>query len=238
MKVKRLLAVAMAATMILGTSMVAFASETTPKTADIQDNGKGVFSTTVTTDTTFQAPIVKVVVPTATPVYLNPYKIKTTIAAVEGVNAAVTDKTDQIVSAVYTIDNVSNVPVKIDATITTTPTGAVLLDGEKDTTGLTTKWVKLTASITDATTASNKIEIDLGHKYTGKDEDVKPVITIPAGTSISKNADTGAITGTGHKANLTFTGTLNPPANVATSWTDTDKLKIVVKYDIRPQVQE
>lgn len=234
MKVKRILAVAMAATMILGSSMIAFASEAT--TADIQDNGKGVYTTSVTTNTTFQAPIVKVVVPTATPVYLNPYKIKTTIAAVEGVNAAVTDSVEQIVAGSYTISNMSNVPVKVDPTFTTTATGAVLLAGDATTDNLTTKWAKVTATITDAATASNKIEVDLAHKYTGKNDDVRPTITIPAGTGIAKDAQ-GAITGTAAKANLTFAGTLNSPANVATAWTDTDALKIVVKYDIYPQAQ-
>jgi len=235
MKVKRILAVAMVATMILGSSMIAFAQESV--TADIQDNGKGVYTTSVTTNTTFQAPIVKVVVPTATPVYLNPYKIKTTIAAVEGVNEAVTDSVEQIVAGSYTISNMSNVPVKVDPTFTATATGAVLLAGDAATEKLTTKWAKVTATITDAATASNKIDVDLAHKYTGKNDDVRPTITIPAGTDIAKS-EAGVISGTPAKANLTFTGTLNSPANVATAWTDTDTLKIVVKYDIYPQVQE
>lgn len=240
MKVKRLLAAAMAATMILGTSMVALADEPAATTADIQDNGKGVYTTSVTTDTTFQAPIVKVIVPTATPVYLNPYGIKTTIAAVEGVNAAVTDSTAQVVAATYTIQNMSNVPVKIDAAITTTATGAVLLADDATTDSLTTKWVKLKATIKGAegvtTTPAAGVTMDLAHKYTGKNDDVRPTLTVPAGTGIAKSAE-GVISGTATKAELSFVGTLNSPANVATAWTDTDKLKIVVKYDIYPQVQ-
>jgi hypothetical protein len=240
MKVKRILAAAMATTMILGTSMVAFATEPAV-TADIVDNGKGVYSTSVTTDTTFQAPIVKVIVPTATPVYLNPYGIATTIAAVEGVNAAVTNSKAQIVAATYKIQNMSNVPVKIDAAITTTATGAVLLASDATTENLTTKWVKVSASIKGATgvttTPAAGVTMDLAHKYTGKNDDVRPTLIVPAGTSIAKNADTGAITGTATIAELSFTGSLNSPANVATAWTDTDKLKIVVKYDIYPQVQ-
>ncbi len=234
MKVKRILAVAMAATMILGSSMIAFAQESV--TADIQDNGKGVYTTSVTTNTTFQAPIVKVVVPTTTPVYLNPYGIKTSIDAIANVCEAVTDSTDPIVAGAYTISNMSNVPVKVDPTFTTTATGAVLLAKDATTDNLTTKWAKVTATITDAATSSNKIEVDLAHKYTGKNDDVRPTIIIPAGTNITKDAQ-GAISGTAAKATLTFTGTLNVPSKVATAWTETDALKIVVKYDIYPQAQ-
>lgn len=234
MKVKRLLAVAMAATMILGSSTVAFASSTAPTTANIQDNGKGVFSTSVTTSTTFQAPIVKVVVPTSTPVYLNPYGIQTTIPAVEGVNAAVTNSTATVVAGVYKISNVSNVPVKIAPTITTTATGAVLVENTVTTTDLKTKWVKLSATFTDAATESNKITFDLGHKFTS--QETPPTITLPAGTGVTQ-ADNGTITGTGHEATLSFVGSLNTPENVSAAWGKSDGLKIVIKYDIYPQTQ-
>jgi hypothetical protein len=234
MKVKRLLATAVATTMILGSSMVAFA-QTTTTSADIVDNGKGVYTTSVTTNTSFQAPIVKVVVPTATPVYLNPYGIATTIDAVTGVNAVVTNSRDQIVSAEYLIHNYSNVPVKIDAAFTTTVTGCVLLAGDATTTDLKTKWVQAKVTITDAATASNKIEMDLAHKYSGKDTDVRPTLTLPAGTDIVKTE--GVISGTPADAKLKYSGSVNSPANVTTAWTDTDALKIVIKYDIYPQVQ-
>jgi hypothetical protein len=234
MKIRRFLALALAASMMIGGSLIALAEGEPATTSDIVDNGKGVFTTSVTTDTTFQAPIVKLVVPASTPVYLNPYGIKTTIAEVAGVNAAVTDSTAQIVSAIYKLNNYSNVPVKLVPTFTTTATGAVLLDGSKATEGLTTKWVKVSAELkTGSTTVTN----DLGHKYTNKEGDLLPTLTIAAGSGITKS-DAGVISGTPTEASIEFKGSVNSPANVATSWTETDKLKIVVKYDLYPQVQQ
>ncbi len=252
MKVKRILAVAMATTMIMGSSMVAFASSgssssTTPAgTATIENNGKGVYTTSTEINTTFKAPIVKMVVPASPKVILNPYGIDTPIAEVPGVSTEIATGTEaakaQIVSPVYTIKSESNVPVKVDATFTTTATGAVMVAKDTETKDLTTKWVKLNVAIagTGLTFTDNKqapaaaYSVDLAHKYTQKTDDYRPTAKFPAATFESDGTTVSAAA----EATLTFSGTLANPAKVATSWTDTDKLKIVVKYDIYPLVQE
>lgn len=244
MKVRKLLAAAIATTMVMGSSMVAFASETST-TKDIVVDSKGAYSTTTTTVSEFQEPVVKVVVPTTTPVYLNPYRIKTSIAKAEtdtSMKEAVTDSQDQIVAATYIIRNESNLDVKIVPTITTTAKGAVMIDQTKvtDTSTLTTKWVKLNAKVVEGTSgalvAGTGFNYDLGHKYTGKENDVAPTFTLKAATfegtgeSYKMKAD-GAV-----KAELNFVGTLNTPDKVATTWSEqTDSLTIVIKYDIYPQ---
>jgi len=241
--IKRLFAVVVAATMVMGTSIVALADDPAP-TQDITEN-KGVYTVTTTSTSTFKAPAVKVTVPTQPTVYLNPYGIKTKVDAVAHVNEALAETTNQITSPNYLIENYSNVPVKITASITTTATGASLLAKTaevKDKSGndLTTKWVKVQATITEKAKPTNKIEIDLGTKYDGKTDDTTvPSISITAADGSEKKAD-GTYTWTASPvvATMAFSGSLNDPSKVATSWTDTDSLKLVIKYDIKPLVQE
>lgn len=246
MKVRKLLAAAIATTMVMGSSMVAFASETsTTGTKDIVVDSKGAYSTTTTTVSEFQEPVVKVVVPTTTPVYLNPYRIKTSIAKAEtdtSMKEAVEDSQDQVVAATYIIRNESNLDVKIVPTITTTAKGAVMIDQTKvtDTSTLTTKWVKLNAKVAEGTTgaliAGTGFNYDLGHKYTGKENDVAPTFTLKAATFEGTGADYKMATDGAVKAELSFVGTLNTPDKVATTWSEqTDSLTIVIKYDIYPQ---
>jgi len=241
--IKRFFAVAVATTMVMGSSMIALADD--PKvTEDIVDN-KGVYSVTTTSNSTFQAPAVKVTVPVQPTVYVNPYGIKTAVEAVAHVNEALAETTDQVTSPNYLIENYSNVPVKISATFTTTATGATLLakgaeTKDKNNNDLTTKWIKVQATITEKEKSTNKIEVDLGTKYDGKSADTTlPTISITAAEGSKKNTD-GSYTWTASPvlATMAFSGELNDPSKVATSWTDTDSLKLVIKYDIKPLVQE
>lgn len=248
MKVRKLLAAALATTMIIGSSMVVLADDPAPAstgTKDIVVDTKGTYTTTTTTVSEFQEPVVKVVVPTSTPVYLNPYRIKTSIEKPTGdtsMKEAVTDSQAQIVAATYIIRNESNLDVKIVPTITTTAKGAVMIDQSKttDTSSLTTKWVKLNAKVVAGTTgaliAGTGFNYDMGHKYTGKDTDVAPTFTLKAAT-FSGTGDTYAMASNGAvTAELSFVGTLNTPDKVATTWSEqTDSLTIVIKYDIYPQ---
>lgn len=243
MKVRKLLAVAVATTMVLGSSIVAFADG--DGTTAIEVDTKGGYSTTITTTTEFQEPVVKVVVPTSTPVILNPYRIKTSITKPEGdtsLKEAVTDSQDQIVSGVYLIRNESNLDVKIVPTFTTTAKGAVMIDQSKttDTASLTTKWVKLKAKIANETTgalvAGTGFAYDLGHKYSGKNDDVAPTITVKAATFSGTGENYAMASNGAVSVALSFEGSLNTPDKVATTWSEvTDSLTIVVKYDIYPQ---
>ncbi len=234
MKLKRLLAVAVTTTMVLGSSMVAFADGV--GTTEINNSGtsdKGVYTAQTTTTTNFEAPIIKVVVPNQTPVILNPYGINTEIAAIANVSAGVEDQTGEVVSDTYKITSSSNVALKVTAAITATASGATLIEDGVQTADATkakyetAKWVWLKVTLASGDDTKTW---DLAHKFTGKDTDVQPTVNIAAASF----QEDGKTVNTPTEATITFTGDLNDINNVTTAWASSDSVKIVTKYTFLP----
>jgi len=237
MKIKKILGIALATTMVFGASLTAFAED--DNTVPVTTDNKGVYSTQTTGSGTVETPIIKVVVPKTTDVVLNPYGItinKDEVKQDVGLKSAeaqvIASKVEniktQIVAPEYYIYNLSNVPMKVTPTFTVKATGVTLMDAapaENDTKNATTKWATITATF-------GETGVILGHTYAGKTEDDKqPAFSMAAGTF---NEDKECTAATNVK--LTFTGSLNGPDKVATSWTDDEKLDITIKYVFAPQV--
>ena len=104
MKFKKLVSTALAGAMALSLSVPAFAADT-----DLEQ------STNITGTT--QAPTIKITVPAAGTVVVNPYKMSVTP---DGGSTAVTD---QIISATQFIENASDVALKVSAEVTGTAAG-------------------------------------------------------------------------------------------------------------------
>lgn len=257
MKVKKVFGLALATAMVLGSSLTAFASSTTPAPSATYDavttDNKGVYSTQTTGSASVETPVIKVIVPKTPNVTLNPYGIaiasdvvKETIEGTEYTiaSALVGDDTKalQIVAPEYHVLNMSNVPIKITPTFTIKATGITLLDAEPastDTKNATTKWATITATYEYGTDASGKAAVILGKTYKGTETDPIPAFTIAAATVTGKGTTEAPYVYANVKdAKLTFEGKLNSPAKVATSWTDAEKLELTIKYVFAPQVAE
>ena len=93
MRAKKVIATLLAATMVMGTSVMAYAADPITK-----PNESGSYTSTVTGDSTIKTPTIKITVPTTVSMEIDPYKIA--------------GKT-QIVSADQFIKNESNVPISV-----------------------------------------------------------------------------------------------------------------------------
>ncbi len=252
MKIKKLLASVLVATMVFGCTITAFAADDAPTASALTNadaNTKGGYSTQVTGDATVETPVIKIVVPTTTSVVLNPYKIPITTTAVNTklglaaddvdkvIASALSNAKDEITAPTYTIYNLSNVKIKVVPTITVKATGVTMVETVPGSTdkNYTAKWANITAKFDGLDT--NDADVVLGKTY----KDTIPSFIIDAASSTKAVGDDGKITYTyaGEKtATLTFTGDLCDPANVATAWNETDKLALTIKYDFAPQVME
>ena len=105
MKFKKLVSTALAGAMALSLSVPAFASGNTDTSLSQ--------STDITGST--QAPTIKITVPAAGTVTVNPYKMAVSVGG--------SDVTDQIISATQFIENASDVALKVSAEMTGTAAG-------------------------------------------------------------------------------------------------------------------
>ena len=105
MNFKKIMSTALAGVMALSLAVPAFAAANSD--TSLEQN-------TAITGTT-QAPTIKITVPAAGTVTVNPYKMAVSVGG--------SDVTDQIISATQFIDNASDVAVKVSAQVTGTAAG-------------------------------------------------------------------------------------------------------------------
>ena len=105
MNFKKLISTAMAGAMALSLSVPAFAAA---------NSNTSLEQNTAITGTT-QAPTIKITVPAAGTVTVNPYKMAVSVGG--------SDVTDQIISATQFIENASDVALKVSAEVTGTAAG-------------------------------------------------------------------------------------------------------------------
>ena len=105
---KKLLATMLATSMVMGTSLCAFAEEVEPEaTGDLESVEAVVGGAQVEGNSDITLPVIKVVVPTTASVVLNPYKMKYTPEGGE-------EASDQIVSVEQSIKSYSNVALDVN----------------------------------------------------------------------------------------------------------------------------
>lgn len=215
---KKVMALVLAGAMLIGGSFTALASE-------INTAESGAYSAKLEAESGIKTPTIKITVPTAVAVTLNPYKIKTTV----GSN---TDSQEQIVSDTYFIKNESNVEIRVDASLKMTPAtgGKVVLASAPLTGKETTKsaFVYLdVSSSADGTTKYNYAS-ELSFDKTSKSQ-------IVGGKTAAKktgliNLDAGDLSAT--YAKYTFGGgcaTTNTEA-----WASTDTVAVELIWTFVP----
>lgn len=111
---KKVLSVVLAISMVLALAIPAFASSTEAEA----DEKTGVYGAKLEKDTEVEAPIIKVMVPAAADITVNPYKMEVDVSAAQDGSDK---KQDQIINPVQYIENQSNVGIKVSASLTATP---------------------------------------------------------------------------------------------------------------------
>jgi hypothetical protein len=136
---KRLFALAMTAVMVLSTSVMAFADDATTKATDAAGNTGTVdgdkttwnISSTLTTSIEatgeMQQASIKVTVPTTTQFVINPYKLTVETYPEDNGTFTASDKNLQVISPEYTVTNMGEVDLTVDATISGSVTGGLAL---------------------------------------------------------------------------------------------------------------
>lgn len=215
---KKLLAVALTATMLVGSSLTAFASSTT----DITSATEGVYGATIEGDTEVKVPTISVTVPTDLGnIGLNPYQMTFTPTGGE-------ESTDQIISATHEIVNGSDVAIAVNVAelkgTADSPSQAVFVTAAP-TEKITTKAVFMYLVV-------DKKGADLAVAYDSKATNQILVGTKPVAKTnlIVLDADGG----TAPTAEFTFRGSL--ATNPATAWSGDDKFKVSLKFTFIPQV--
>jgi hypothetical protein len=162
---KRLFALAMATVMMLSTSVVAFAEQTTTVA-----NISSTLSTSVEATGEMNPVSIKVTVPTSTEFVINPYKLS---AEVDG-----TTKSLQVYSPNYEISNEGDVALQVDAVIAgevkgnlTFASNTVASNSTKNEAFLFVNFKRaLSGDVTDAITAETKFDKDGIVKVTDHDD--------------------------------------------------------------------
>lgn len=216
---KKILAAALAMTMMLGSSVGALAAI---NSAD----ENGVFGQDVTADSTVNVPTMEIEVPTSLAFTLNPYEMEYTPS---GGTAA----TDQIVGVEQNIVNKSDVGIAVNI---------MDLGIDKDATGTDTELTLLAAAPTAAIkTKSAFLYLELkaadaeyqAYKPTNKTQLAVPVTkTVSKTDMIILDDKTGDVT----TANLKVCGSV--VANPTKAWTQDDKVALSFKLTFTPQVNK
>lgn len=219
--VRALLAAILAASAISATGVTAFAAATTitapstPTQSDVSSDS----ATVVATGTT-QAPVISVNVPTSMTYILNPYQI--------------TGK-QQILAPNFTIENKSDVPLKVmvsDCKTSTAPADVKLITKEPTATSKEKEaYIYLRATVGDAvgTEKFTAASATKAGDIVVATADMKAPVLLAALT-----AGDGAASKDGGKATATFQGKLSAPEEKL--WAASDKFDITVTYKFIPQM--
>lgn len=215
---KKILALILAGTMVMGSCLTASATEISTAT-----DGQYKADVEVTEDIT--TPTIKITVPTTAAVTLNPYQLKTTV----GNNTGATTK---VVSDSYFIKNESNVAIRVDGKLQVVPTAT------------TSKVVLATGALTGKETTKTAL-IYLDVQSASSDSDKKTVAAFDKAstsqilggkTAVTKN---GLITlaegdSTATYAHYTFGGDV--VTTPAVPWSDDDTVDVSLTWVFTPVI--
>lgn len=230
---KKILAAALAMTMVLGSSTSALATPTT--TAAPTD---GIYGADVSIDSSVKVPVINISVPTTVKIGINPYEMNYNPEDPTDTSATLNN---QIVCADQEITNESDVPIEVNIEeLKATPAGDLVLAAAAPAAAVQTK----TAFIYFESTT----EVDENGKATYPA--FKPtnpgVLVVPAATASNASTAKGAkkekiltiAAGdqTAQKAMFRFAGSV--ASKPAKAWTAADKATISVKFTFTPLVKE
>lgn len=215
---KKILAAALAMTMMLGSSVGALASPAT-----VTEAPDGVYGQAVEASSTLNTPTIEIEVPTALEFVLNPYQMGVT-------PTGGTETFDQVVAADSTITNKSNVAVSVnvmDLGMKKEEGSELTLLAAPPTAGLTTKSAFLYVDLAEA-----------GDDYAPYKASNKTQLAVPVTKTVSKTdmltLDVGSTTNT--VAKIRVSG--NIVANPTKAWSDKDIVGVTFKLTFTPQVNK
>ena len=216
---KKILALILAGTMVMGSCLTASATEISTAT-----DGQYKADVEVTED--IKTPTIRITVPTTAAVTLNPYKIKTTVGNTE-------NSTDKVVSDHYFIKNASNVAIRVDGKLQVVPaSGSEVVMATTALTGKeTTKTALVYLDVQAATGDSDK-------KTAAAFDKTSTSQILGGKTAVTK---TGLITltegdSTATYAHYTFGGdVVTTPAK---PWADADKIDVTMTWIFTPVIPQ
>lgn len=217
---KKILSLGLATVLALSSVSMAFATDAVIQTTD----ANGAYASEVAVDSDTKVPTIKVTVPTASSIGINPYQMEFEVGGV-------TAKT-QIISPDYYIENASDVPIAVDVTVTgkiDSPSEAVFataaLKGNE-----TTKSVFLYMEIGAAADANTPASY--GNAY-----DAKGPNQILVGTkAVTKKATVILAEGDSSATYASYKFFGATATNPAKAWTATDEIGATVVFSFVPQV--
>lgn len=223
---KKILAAALAMTMVLGGSVSALASDDRA-TVDENSITNGVYGAELEIESVVNTPTIELKVPTSFKVGINPYKMEYNADKPE--DAAAEKSTNQIVCAEQTITNNSNVPVAVNV-------------AELGATVATPSKAVLAAAAPTAAVKTKSVFLYLETKSAAKDDydAFKPanknVLVVPVTKTASKLniMELDAKDGENAEMNFRFNGSVaDSPSEV---WTADDTIGLKVKFTFTPLV--
>lgn len=217
---KKILSLGLATVLALSSVSMAFAADVAIETTD----ANGAYASEVPVDSTTKVPAIKVTVPTASSIGINPYQMEFKVGDV-------TAKT-QIISADYYIKNESDVPIAVDVTVTgkiDSPSEAVFATAAlkgNETTKSVFLYMEIGAAADDSTPAS------YGNAY-----DAKSPNQILVGTkAVTKKATVELAAGKEAPTYASYKFFGATATNPAKAWTDADEVGATVVFSFVPQV--
>jgi hypothetical protein len=232
---KKILSAILAMTMVMGLSISAFAEPLT--TFSGLATGSEIDGTGAA-----NVPVIKVTVPTALFIAVNPYEIPVSFDPDGNGEAAAVDKTDQIISAVQEIKSESQVPIavnidKFKAEKKAGSSDIAIVTSSAKKAKLKSAYVTITIgkNVLSTDAADKKLNKTLAAKDTDTGASLASAYIIPAGTKVG---DTNAYSA--QTCNFIIGGDVNAnPVNasgVSDPWATTDGIKVTVKFTFTPQL--
>lgn len=233
---KRLLALTLATTLALGSTMMVSAADTT-----IDDAAAAAAGQEVEGSSTVTVPTIKVTVPTTADFVINPYQTEYT--GEDGLKG-----NSQIISAEQTITNESSVAVAVNVSELTAKgvSDGITIVTTEPTAKTTEKAAFLYLEVTDKVDEAGKAAFETGYKKAANQVvvplavEADPVNKVKEVKAASKDAivtlEKGSETAT--KASYKIGGSVvaNPTAAETTPWAATDAIGVSFKFTFTPQV--
>lgn len=213
---KKILSLVLAATMVMGMSITAFAAETTDITAAGAD---GAYSTELTGELDVELPVIKVTVPSSlSDIVLNPYCIEVTYEGAAN--------SDSVITAAQTITSESNVPLSVDVTATAAveKTSGVKFATARLKGTETTKSVF--AYVTVGATEADLVTLENWEKGSN-------VVIFKSGSATQEGMGRLAV-GTTTPSSLTFKVVGEAAASASPAWSEADTFAAKVKFTFNP----
>ncbi len=232
---KRLLALTLATTLALGSTMMVSAADT-----EISDATAAAAGQEVEGSSTVTVPTIKVTVPTTADFVINPYQLSYNEDGLTG--------NSQIISAEQTITNESSVAVAVNVSELTAKgvSDGITIVTTAPTAKTTDKAAFLYLEVTDKVDGEGKGTFETGYKKAENQVVIPLAVEADAANKVkevkaaSKDAIVTLAKGseTATKANYKIGGSVvaNPTAEGTTPWTSTDAIGVSFKFTFTPQV--